>query len=50
MLWSRVRTKFSSVAFGWPMAMVRMARTSSIRIRSIGAGQVIFTPGLTVRE
>ena len=30
--------------------MVRIARTSSSRMRSIGAGQVSFTPGPTVRE
>ena len=50
MLWSRVSTKFSSVALGEPTGIVRIARTSSIRMRSIGAGQVNFTPGPTVRE
>ena len=41
MLWSRVSTKFSSVAFGEPTALVRIARTSSSRMRSIG-GQWIY--------
>ena len=45
-----IRLLVVAVALGEPTGMVRIARTSSVRTRSIGAGQVNFTPGETVRE